>query len=60
MSYYRACPHCGANLDPSERCDCFESKYAAMTPENQVIVDAKIHELYMQQLAGKKMEAVYE
>lgn len=22
MSYYRTCPHCGANLDPGERCDC--------------------------------------
>ena len=19
---YHTCPHCGANLDPSERCDC--------------------------------------
>lgn len=22
MSYYRTCPHCGANLDPGEMCDC--------------------------------------
>lgn len=22
MSYFRICPHCGANLDPGERCDC--------------------------------------
>ena len=22
MAYYRTCPHCGANLDPGERCDC--------------------------------------
>lgn len=22
MSYYRTCPHCGAALDPGERCDC--------------------------------------
>lgn len=22
MSYYRACPKCGANLDPGEVCDC--------------------------------------
>lgn len=20
--YYGTCPHCGANLDPGERCDC--------------------------------------
>lgn len=22
MNYYRTCPVCGANLDPSEECDC--------------------------------------
>ena len=22
MPYYTTCPHCGANLDPGERCDC--------------------------------------
>ena len=22
MAQYRTCPHCGANLDPDERCDC--------------------------------------
>lgn len=22
MAFYRPCPHCGANLDPGERCDC--------------------------------------
>ena len=21
--YYHTCPHCGANLDPGEHCDCF-------------------------------------
>ena len=21
-TYYRECPHCGANLDPGETCDC--------------------------------------
>lgn len=20
--YYTTCPHCGAHLDPGERCDC--------------------------------------
>ena len=24
MSYYHTCPHCGANLDPGEKCDCNE------------------------------------
>lgn len=22
MSYSNECPHCGANLDPGEKCDC--------------------------------------
>ena len=22
MNYYDECPHCGASLDPGERCDC--------------------------------------
>lgn len=22
MSYWHVCPHCGAYLDPGERCDC--------------------------------------
>lgn len=24
MAYYSTCPHCGANLDPGEPCDCQE------------------------------------
>lgn len=26
MSYYKTCPHCGANLDPGEVCDCREKE----------------------------------
>lgn len=26
--YYHTCPHCGASLDPGERCDCTESPRA--------------------------------
>lgn len=22
MKPFRTCPHCGANLDPGEKCDC--------------------------------------
>ena len=22
MAYYYTCPHCGANLDPGEKCNC--------------------------------------
>lgn len=28
MTYYRTCPHCGAHLDPGERCDCQDKKTA--------------------------------
>ena len=32
MSYYsRTCPHCGAHLDPGERCDCRDEEAAADT-----------------------------
>lgn len=24
--YFRACPHCGCALDPSERCDCQQER----------------------------------
>ncbi len=26
MAYYNTCPHCGANLDPGESCDCMREK----------------------------------
>ena len=26
--FYKECPHCGANLDPGEKCDCAERKEA--------------------------------
>lgn len=29
-TYYWTCPHCGANLDPNEKCDC-KSKEANKT-----------------------------
>ena len=29
MAYYNECPHCGACLDPGERCDCEQKKTAA-------------------------------
>lgn len=32
MGYFRTCPHCGANLDPGETCDCQE-RYHKPAPE---------------------------
>ncbi len=37
--YYTVCPHCGANLDPGERCDCEKEKLN--TPENVATVQDK-------------------
>ena len=33
MSYYRTCPHCGANLDPGEVCDCTLTQVCAEARE---------------------------
>lgn len=51
MNYYRTCPHCGANLDPGEKCDCFRSKYARLTPENKRKIDAFVLALVEKQKA---------
>lgn len=34
MAMYNTCPNCGANLDPSEKCDCQKEKVPSkrMTP----------------------------
>lgn len=52
MNYYRTCPHCGAHLDPGEKCDCFESKYARLTPENKRKVDEEIDRMVEKQKAA--------
>ena len=33
MSYFKACPHCGANLDPGEVCDCLTHQVCAEARE---------------------------
>lgn len=33
MSYYHTCPHCGANLDPGEVCDCTLTQVCAEARE---------------------------
>lgn len=33
MAMFDTCPHCGANLDPGEKCDCKAEKASStMTP----------------------------
>lgn len=36
MSYWHVCPHCGAYLDPGEKCDCMQEikPAAAEDPEH--------------------------
>lgn len=34
MSYFKICPHCGANLDPGEVCDCKNKKKTAPSAAN--------------------------
>lgn len=26
MAYFNTCPHCGATLDPGEKCECIDEK----------------------------------
>ena len=33
MSYYKTCPHCGANLDSGEVCDCTLTQVCAEARE---------------------------
>lgn len=35
MGIYKQCPHCGANLDPGERCDCGEQKERTASPTKE-------------------------
>lgn len=49
MSCFNICPHCGANLDSGESCDCFSSRYALLNAENRRKMDAYIGELLAEQ-----------
>lgn len=48
-TYYWTCPHCGANLDPGEKCDCQMAKdlvgvdYRDVTPEENENTEEKHH-----------------
>ena len=35
MSYYNTCPHCGAHLDPGERCDCQDKQEKPANTDTQ-------------------------
>ncbi|MBQ7119853.1 MAG: hypothetical protein IJO09_06525 [Oscillospiraceae bacterium] len=48
---YNTCPHCGANLDPGEKCECSEQKKRAITEE---AVTAQ-----MQNSPGKNYQQLY-
>ena len=50
MSYFKTCPHCGANLASGEQCDCIPSMYARLSPENRTKIDAFVHSLVQKQL----------
>ncbi|MEY8421003.1 hypothetical protein AALA83_17235 [Oscillospiraceae bacterium 44-5] len=50
MSFYKTCPHCGANLDSGEQCNCIPSMYARLSPENHTKIDAFVHSLVQKQL----------
>jgi len=54
MKAYKSCPYCGAHLDHGESCDCAQSMYQLLTPEEQRTVDALIQEL----LLSQRFEAV--
>ncbi len=49
MAYYTTCPHCGANLDPGERCDC-RDKGKGTAPPQQKRPQAKIIHLQFNSL----------
>lgn len=40
MSYYKTCPHCGATLDPGEKCDCQDGLTLSQAIELQKIWNA--------------------
>ena len=39
-NYFWTCPHCGANLDPGEKCDC-QQESNSKTPGNYKSVEPK-------------------
>ena len=57
MSYFRTCPHCGANLDPGEKCDCREKDAvlgAANTQDGKTEMRKHLSAFYCTGKGGKK------
>ena len=38
MSYFRTCPYCDSNLDPSETCDCRIEKTEVTAQEDKKVI----------------------
>lgn len=53
MGYFKVCPHCGANLDPGEHCDCMDSKYERLNSENREAVRRMIDKLIEEQKTAR-------
>lgn len=49
MAYYRSCPHCGANLDPGEQCDCAHAMYSRLTVNGKRMIDDLVQRLLAEQ-----------
>lgn len=41
MAYYNTCPKCGANLDPGEKCTCWQEKEPKMVPDRTIYIKLK-------------------
>lgn len=55
MSYFRTCPICGANLDPSELCECIKNTaHGAGTSESGKHGKAITHLNYITKGAGSQ------
>ncbi len=50
--YYKTCPHCGAHLDPGERCDCQDEKEPPPAGTGKAAEDKPIFSSYHQ--SGEK------
>lgn len=48
MAYFRECEHCGAALDPGERCDCAKAR-----------TERKEHELATKRIKKEEQRTVH-